>query len=127
MTDLVVDFLVRSTVILAMAWVMTSVLSRASADLRHKIWLAALMGATLSAVPIPVPEPLRIEVGSRGAMAVAAPMLQHPANIWLALWASGAALIFARLLTGLVVLSRCTRRTRGTNRASEGLPVQRFR
>ena len=65
MTELIVDFLVRSTVILCAAWLTTSLLSRASADLRHKIWLAALIGVAIAVMPMPAPEPLRIEVESR--------------------------------------------------------------
>ena len=108
-TDFVLGFLARSTVILCVAWLSASLLSRASADLRHKIWLAALIGAAIAFLPISVPEPLRIEVESRGAATAAAAAGVHRGlHFWMTFWALGSVLPLARLGLGLATLRKWT-------------------
>ena len=96
-----------SSLLLGLAWCAVGLLRRTSADLRHRIWRAALVGTVLLAAPLPVPEGMRITVTALGGP-MAAPT--EPAAPWLwVVWAAGAALLLARLLGGLARLLFLTR------------------
>lgn len=118
MTAILIDASLRGTVVLAAAWMIAGVLHRASADLRYRVWLAALVTTALFLIPMPVPEPFRIEIvtGPSGAanVSMAAPW-NWPRN-WPALivlvWATGTTLLLARLGIGLVRLAELTHRAR---------------
>src|SRR5258706_5799644 len=72
--NLIVDFALRATVVLGLAWLATALLPRASADVRGRIWRTALVATVLLFIPVPVPEPLRI---SSTALADAAGGFRH--------------------------------------------------
>ena len=102
-----------SSLLLCLAWCAVGLLRRTSADLRHRIWRAALVGTMLLAVPLPVPEGMRITVTALGGP-MAAPA--GPATPWLwAVWAAGAALLLARFLGGVARLVYLTRSARASD------------
>jgi len=56
MTELILSAALKGTLVLAAAWLATRLLPRASADVRHKIWLASLVGLVLLLIPVPLPD-----------------------------------------------------------------------
>ncbi len=117
--NLLIDSALRSTVILAVAWLVTLALRRSSADLRHRIWLAALGGVAL----LPLVEWIAPSILPQGRILANVPTLavfagapaaaaRSGAKIpWLAaIWIAGAALVMLRLAVGLVRISKLTRR-----------------
>ena len=57
MINLVLTAALKGTVVLGAAWIATTLLRRRSADLRHRIWLAALVAMALLLIPWPAPAP----------------------------------------------------------------------
>src|SRR6185295_16329088 len=121
MMNLLIDSALRSTVILAIAWIVTLALRRSSADLRHRIWLAALGGVTL----LPLIEWIAPSFLSSGRILENVPTLAAFAGApaaaarsgakipWLmAIWITGAALVMLRLVIGLVRIAKVTRTAR---------------
>lgn len=60
MMNLLVEIAVRATVVLGLAWLAASLLRRASADVRGRIWRTALAATVLLFIPVPVPDAFRI-------------------------------------------------------------------
>src|SRR5262249_37704585 len=96
-----IDALLKSTVIFAAAWTATLCLRRASADLRHRIWLGALFA--VAALPIflwiPTAQVPAIRVAAMPQAAVAPSVRAFPWTF--AIWGSGVALLLARLAIGI--------------------------
>jgi len=105
-------------VILAIAWIVTLALRQSSADLRHRIWLAALGGVAL----LPLVELIAPAFLSSGRILENVPTLAAFAGApaaaarsgakipWLAaIWITGAALVILRLTIGLVRIAKVTR------------------
>jgi TonB family protein len=118
MMNLLIDSALRSTVILAIAWIVTLALRQSSADLRHRIWLAALGGVAL----LPLVELIAPSFLSSGRILENVPTLAAFAGApaaaarsgakipWLAaIWITGAALVILRLTIGLVRIAKVTR------------------
>lgn len=107
--NLIVEIALRVTVVIGLAWLAASLLRRASADVRGRIWRTALAATALLFIPLPVPEPFRI---SSTALADASGTSSDVATsmpILLIIWIIGLALLVGRLGISLVVLSRLTR------------------
>jgi TonB family protein len=113
---LLIDSALRATVVLASAWIAASLLRYWSADLRHRIWLAALAGVALSLISLPVPESFRIVMAAQGGLIAgpAAASSRWPI-VLAAVWAVGMLLLLARFGIGLVALARLTRAARRFN------------
>ena len=60
MTNLILTAAWKGIVVLGVAWSATALLRRRSADLRHRIWLAALIAMALLMVPFSLPQTLRM-------------------------------------------------------------------
>src|SRR6185436_1561616 len=121
MMNLLIDSALRSTVILAIAWIVTLALRRSSADLLHRIWLAALGGVAL----LPLVEWIAPSFLSSGRILENVPTLAAFAGApaaaarsgakipWLlAIWILGAALVLLRLAIGLARIAKVTRTSR---------------
>jgi TonB family protein len=109
--NLLLDSALKATVVLFAAWTASLALRRASADVRHAIWLiamfaVALVPAVLSIPQTAIPAAARIVVRAiAGAPQVAAQKLP-----WLLIiWAIGASIVFGRLIAGLIAAARITR------------------
>ena len=107
--NLIVEIVLRATVVLVLAWLATALLRRSSADVRGWIWRTALAATALLFIPLPVPEPFRISstalADATGASSDAATSMP----ILLMIWMIGFVLLVGRLGISLVVLARLTR------------------
>lgn len=110
--NLLIDSAVKATAILALAWIAARALRRASADVRHLIWLIATISvATLpAALSIPqsaIPSAMRIVVPAVGTSAAT-----HNFPWLTMIWAAGAAVLALRLIVGIARALRITRSAR---------------
>src|SRR6185295_18726724 len=121
MMNLLIDSALRSTVILAIAWIVTLALRRSSADLLHRIWLTALGGVAL----LPLIEWIAPSFLSSGRILENVPTLAAFAGApaaaarsgakipWLAaIWITGATLVLLRLAIGLLRIAKLSRAAR---------------
>lgn len=113
MTSLVLSAALKGTVLLLAAWGVTALLRRGSADLRHRVWLAALCGMAALLVPVAVPEAARVDVVytvTAAALPDAPPSTPVWSSVWLIVWAVGCFAVLLRFVVGLARLSRLTQR-----------------
>jgi TonB family protein len=109
--NLLLDSALKATVIIFAAWIAALALRRASADVRHTIWLiamfaAAMMPAVLSIPQSAIPSAARIVVPAIAA----SPQVTAQKFPWLLIvWAIGASIVLVRLLAGLAQAARITR------------------
>ena len=125
--NFVLDLIAKPTIVLLCAAVVTTLLRRASASLRHAVWILAIASAivlpTLSSViphielPVPVETDASVtffplyagpEARPTGAPAVTASTSNAaPAGLQLlAVWLGGVVLVLARLLAGTIAVRR---------------------
>jgi TonB family protein len=112
--NLLLDSALKATLILFAAWSASLALRRASADLRHVIWLAAILAVAMlpAALAIPqsaIPNAVQIVVPTvtLGASATARKLP------WLLIiWTTGASLLLLRLIAGILSAARITRSAR---------------
>ena len=105
MTALILSAALKGTVLLVVAWMATLLLRRSSADVRHRVWLAAICGVPLLMIPVRAPEVARVEFVYSIA-ASAEPIAAAPAatNWWAAVWAVGFGLVLVRFVVGVARL-----------------------
>ncbi len=117
--NLLLDSALKATLILFAAWTASLLLRRASAGVRHNVWLAAMLAVAVvpAALSIPlgaIPSAARIAVPVLAAAPQIAarklPMIL-PA-ICLLIWAAGAAIVLARLIVGMAAATRISRSAR---------------
>jgi TonB family protein len=115
MINLLVGASLKGTLVLAVAFFAAWVARRTSADLRHRIWLGALIAVAVLLVPVPVAEPVRLSalaVGARSA-GLSGASYSMPWSKWILwLWAAGVVLAAARMAMSLIRLARVTRASR---------------
>ncbi len=110
------DSALKATLILAMAWIAALLLHRASADLRHRVWLAAILAVAALPVllwlaPTALPVSALIVIPARLSMTAAASQSASSFGI-AAIWAAGTLLVLLRLGAGTVRVARWTRTAR---------------
>jgi TonB family protein len=115
--NLLLDSALKATVILCAAWTATLLLRRASADVRHLVWLMSLLAVAIlpAAISIPstaLPETMRIVLP---AVAASSPAVARKLPWLLMIWAAGATLVLARLIAGIVFAARLTRSSKNVN------------
>lgn len=115
MTNLILTAALKGTFVLGAAWIATSLLRQRSADLRHRIWLAALVGFTVLLIPIAPPQTLRIVVDTSAAGIGTARVSARSVFVLPMLWSVIAALLLLRWGAGIFRLHRITRRSRQAN------------
>ena len=111
--NLLLDSAFKATPILIAAWVATILLRRASADLRHRIWLTAILStailpAALRIASAALPASARIIVSATSAVATPATLqFSRMDPMWMpALWIAGMLAVLARLAIGLIAVGR---------------------
>jgi TonB family protein len=115
--NLLLDSALKATLILFAAWTASLALRRASAGVRHTVWLAAVLAVAMvpAALSIPqtaIPPAARIIVSAMAA----GPRVAAPKLPWLLLiWAAGASIFLARLMLGLLAAAHITRSARGVD------------
>jgi TonB family protein len=113
--NLLLDSAMKATLILFAAWAASLAMRRASADARHTLWLAAILAVAMLPAALLIPQSA---IPSAALLVVPASVAAGPAaaarNLpWLFLiWASGASLMLARLMTGILSAARITRSAR---------------
>lgn len=112
--NLLLDSALKSTLILFAAWTASLALRRASAGVRHTVWLMAMLTVALlpAALSIPrsaIPSAARIVVPALAA----SPQIAVQKLPWLfMIWAAGAIIVLARLMMGIAAAVRITRSAR---------------
>jgi TonB family protein len=112
MNDVLLESTIRSTVIVSAAWAAAWFLRRASADLRHKIWLAALIGIACSWIAVPGPESFRLVITAQSGGAADLTASSRWPIALAAMWIAGVTLLLGRKGIGLVRLARITNQAR---------------
>ena len=112
MTNLILTAALKGTIVLGAAWIATALLRRRSADLRHHIWLAALIAMALLLVPVcssaDIADDRRYERCAHGHRGGARRALFRCCIVWSVI----AALLLLRWGSGVLRLYRITRRSR---------------
>ncbi len=101
------DAALKSTLILALAWIACAALRKNSADLRHKIWIAAFLA--IAALPF---VPRTLPMAQFQFTASAAPAVQSARVFpWtFAIWLSGASIVLLRTIAGIARIAWITSR-----------------
>lgn len=113
-------FSMKAALLLAAARVAAFLLRRSPADVRHRLWLAALFGVAILALPVRFPQPVSIGVPVQFSITTLGGAL--PARVgtgawplWSAIWIAGILVAVARLLAGVATVASWTRRARRRN------------
>jgi len=122
MTSLIITAALKGIVVLVAAWIATSLLRRNSADLRHRIWLAAFIAMALLLIPWPMPQTLRMTIDTSAAAAGTVSAARSVAVLPI-LWSAIATLLLVRWGVGVFRLHRITQqaRTVGAVRVSSSI------
>jgi TonB family protein len=123
MTNFILTAAIKGTVVLAAACIAVALLRRSSADLRHRIWLAALVAMALLLIPWPAPAPMSFAAAAElGAGKVTAAASRSVPMLPL-FWLTGVALVLIRFAAGVIRLAGLTQRSRaaGPVRVSESI------
>jgi TonB family protein len=112
-----IGFFVKATLLLCAARGVAFLLRRSSADVRHRLWLSALVGVAILALPVSLPQPVRIDVPVQFSVSTLDGALSAQAHsdawpIWTAIWTAGILAAVVRLLAGVVTVAFWTRRAR---------------
>jgi len=109
--NLLLDSALKATVILFAAWIAALALRRASADVRHAIWLIAMFALAIVPAVLSIPQNVIPAAARLVVPAIAgAPQVAARKLPWLLIvWAIGALLVLSRLLAGLARAARITR------------------
>jgi TonB family protein len=116
-----IEFSLKAALLLAAARVAAFLLRRSPADVRHRLWLAALLGVAILAVPLKFPQPLSIAVPVQFSVttlgtAIPARVSTGTWSLWSAIWIVGIIVALARLLAGVATVALWTRRARRVDR-----------
>jgi len=109
MTSLIIAAALKGTIVLGAAWIATSLLRRSSADLRHRIWLAAFIAMALLLIPWPMPAPMRISAAATLGTAQVSSAAARSLSILPVIWAAGLAFMLIRFCAGIIRLTGLTR------------------
>jgi TonB family protein len=112
MTNLILTAALKGTIVLGAAWIATALLRQRSADLRHRIWLAALLAMALLLIPVPVPQTLRMTIDATATAPGAVSAAARSIRVFPIVWSIIAALFLMRWGAGILQLYRFTRRSR---------------
>jgi hypothetical protein len=93
MTNIILTAAVKGTIVLGAAWIATALLRQRSADLRHRIWLAALVAVALLLIPVPVPQTLRMTIDAAGAAPGTVSATARSIRVFPIVWSIVAALL----------------------------------
>jgi TonB family protein len=116
---MLIEVSVKVALIIAVAWTATTLLRRESADVRHLVWLAALLSLPILAIPLPVliETPGASFVIAQNAALTKLSGTAAPAwgrfLLW-ALWLAGVLVVGFRIVTAIARLAAITRRSQPT-------------
>ncbi len=115
MTSLILTAALKGTIVLGAAWIATALLRQRSADLRHRIWLAALVATALLLIPIAPPQTMRIAIDTTATRVGAAAVSARSVSMVAVVWSVITALLLLRWGAGILRLQRITRSSRREN------------
>ena len=115
MTNLILTAALKGTIVLGVAWIATALLRQRSADLRHRIWLAALVATALLLIPVAPPQTMRIAIDTTASGVGAAAVSARSVSMIAVVWSVIAALLLLRWGAGILRLQRITRASRREN------------
>jgi TonB family protein len=123
MTNLILTAALKGTIVLGAAWIATVLLRQRSADLRHRIWLAALVATALLLIPVPVPQTLRMTIDATATAPGTVSAAARSIRVFPIVWSIIAALLLMRWAAGVLRLYRITRQSRaaGAVRVSDSI------
>jgi len=114
--NLLLDSALKATVILFAAWTASLMLGRASAGVRHTIWLVAMFAVAIVPAALSIPQRAFPSAALTVVQAIAA--TSHVATRklpWLMIvWAAGASIVLLRLIAGIAAAARITRSAQET-------------
>jgi len=112
MTNLILTAALKGTIVLIAAWIATLLLRQRSADLRHRIWLAALLATALLLIPVPVPQTMRMTIDATSTAPGTVSAAARSIRVFPIIWSIIAALLLLRWGAGIFRLHRITRGSR---------------
>jgi TonB family protein len=116
MINLLVGAALKGSLVLVVAYLAAGAARNASADLRHRIWLGALIAVAALLVPVPLVEPARLSTLAVGVAAKAGLGRGAGSFSWMKwalwLWAAGAVAVGMRTVVGVLRLARITAKAR---------------
>ena len=123
MTNLILTAALKGTIVLGAAWIATALLRGRSADLRHRIWLAALVATALLLIPVPVPQSVRMTIDATATAPGAVSAAARSIRVFPIVWSIVSVLLLLRWGTGILRLYRITRQSRaaGAVRVSDSI------
>ena len=107
--NLLFEAAARATIVLGLALLATTLLRHASADIRGRIWRAALTATALLFLPIPTPEPFRISSTVLANAADTSSNVVSAIPFLVVIWTTGLAVLLARLGVRVAALIGITR------------------
>jgi TonB family protein len=112
-----VAFFIKTTILLGAARAAAFFLRCSSADIRHRLWLSALLGVVILALPFRLPQPVRIDVPVQFSITtVEGALPTHVSggawSMWTTVWTVGIVATLLRLLAGVATVALWTRRAR---------------
>ncbi len=118
MTNLILTAALKGTIVLCAAWIAAALLRRSPADLRHRIWLAALIAMALLLVPVSIPQTMRMTIDATAAAPGTVSAAARSIRVFPIVWSIIAALLLLRSGAGIFRLHRITRGSRLENGVS---------
>jgi len=110
--NLLLDSALKATVILCAAWTASLALRRASAGVRHMVWLAAVLAVAMVPLALSIPQsaiPTAARLVVPAAMVSGSGAVARKLPWLLMIWAAGVSLVLARLIAGILAAARITR------------------
>jgi TonB family protein len=110
--SLLLDSALKATVILCAAWTASLMLRRASAGVRHMVWLAAVVAVAMVPLALSIPHsaiPSAARLVVPAAVAAGSGVVARRLPWFLMIWAAGGSFVLARLILGVLAAARITR------------------
>jgi TonB family protein len=111
--NLLLDSALKATLILFAAWTASLMLRRASASVRHMVWLGAVLTVAMVPLALSIPQGAIPSSSSRlvvpAVVAAGSGVVARKLPWLLMIWTAGASLVFARLMLGVLGVMRITR------------------
>ncbi len=108
--NLLLDSALKATVILFAAWTAAFALRRASADIRHLIWLMAMLAVAMLPAALSIPQNAIPSAALIVVPAVAgSSQVAHKLPWLMIVWAAGAGIMLVRLIAGIASAASITR------------------
>jgi TonB family protein len=116
--NLLLDSALKATLILFAAWTASLLLRRASASVRHMVWLGAVLTVAMVPLALSIPQgaiPSAARLVVPAVVAAGSGVVARKLPWLLMIWTAGACLVLVRLILGVIGVMRITRSARLQN------------